>query len=42
MKVTLMVCLNRSIIHLYQKQKKSFGNGLGWIIDSMEAVTSNH
>ena len=40
--LTLMVCLNRSIIQLYQKQTKSFGNGLGWIIDSLETVRSNH
>ena len=32
MKAALMVCLNQSILQLYQK---SLGKGLGWIIDSV-------
>ena len=32
MKVTLMMCLNQSILKLYQTYK-SLGKGSGWIID---------
>ena len=32
MKVTLMMCLNQSILQLYQKY---LGKGSGWIIDSV-------
>ena len=34
MKVTLMMCLNQSILQLYQTQK-SLGKGSGWIFDSV-------
>ena len=34
MNVTLM-CLNQSILQLYQTYKKSLGKGLAWIIDSV-------
>ena len=34
MNVTMM-CLNQSILQLYQRYKKSLGKGSGWIIDSV-------
>ena len=35
MKVTLIMCLNQSILQLYQNIQKSLGKGSGWIIDSV-------
>ena len=38
MKVTLIICLNQSILQLYQRYKNSglnLGKGSGWIIDSV-------
>ena len=30
-----MMCLNQSILQLYQTYKKTLGKGSGWIIDSV-------
>ena len=35
MRVTLMMCFNKSTLQLYQTYKKSLGRGSGWIIDSV-------
>ena len=35
MKVTLMMYLNHSILQLYKNIQTFFGNGSGWIIDSV-------